>query len=143
MKSCPAQRMVIFLSTETKQLPTIMVATARAIPSPQTQSRLRVLALSGVMGRAVILHHYRPIASLDVNADLPTIQAMSRLGILLLLLGCSLARAQPPATQPDDRVRVYLVTIGQGAEVWEKFGHNMIWIHDPQARPGAVDAAYN
>jgi hypothetical protein len=63
---------------------------------------------------------------------------------LVLLFACALAEAQ--ATQPStqrDELRVYLVTIGPGKEVWEKFGHNMIWIHDPNARPGDVDAAYN
>ena len=32
------------------------------------------------------------------------------------------------------------MTMGPGAEVWERFGHNAIWIHDPTAEP---DTAYN
>jgi hypothetical protein len=34
--------------------------------------------------------------------------------------------------QPDDgsNLTVYLLTFGPGDEVWEKFGHNAIWIHD-------------
>jgi hypothetical protein len=38
---------------------------------------------------------------------------------------------------------VFIVTIGAGGAVWEKFGHNMLWIHDPKLRPdpGAQDAA--
>ncbi len=51
-------------------------------------------------------------------------------------------RLSPPTTQPDS-VRVWLVTIGPGEQVWERFGHNMIWIHDPKQRAGGPDAAYN
>jgi hypothetical protein len=32
------------------------------------------------------------------------------------------------------------MTMGPGAAVWERFGHNAIWIHDPSVRP---DTAYN
>lgn len=35
---------------------------------------------------------------------------------------------------------VYLLTMGQGDLVWEKFGHNAIWIHDPAA---GTDRVYN
>jgi hypothetical protein len=35
---------------------------------------------------------------------------------------------------------VYLMTMGPGPEVWERFGHNAIWIHDPI---GGTDLAYN
>ncbi|HYO09205.1 MAG TPA: DUF4105 domain-containing protein [Tepidisphaeraceae bacterium] len=48
-----------------------------------------------------------------------------------------------PAAPDSAAARVYVVTIGPGEEVWEKFGHNMIWVHDPQARAGGTDAAYN
>ena len=36
--------------------------------------------------------------------------------------------------------RVYLITVGQGAEVWEKFGHNALWFVDAAT---GVDEAYN
>jgi Domain of unknown function (DUF4105) len=51
-------------------------------------------------------------------------------------------RAQPLAApaQADTTVRIYLLTMGPGDEVWEKFGHNAIWVHDP-AR--GADPAYN
>jgi len=51
-------------------------------------------------------------------------------------------RAQPLAapSQADTTVRIYLLTMGPGDEVWEKFGHNAIWVHDP-AR--GADPAYN
>lgn len=35
---------------------------------------------------------------------------------------------------------VHLLTMGQGDLVWEKFGHNAIWIHDPAER---TDRVYN
>lgn len=41
---------------------------------------------------------------------------------------------------PGSELTVYLVTMGQGDAIWEKFGHSAIWIHD-----GATgrDVAYN
>jgi len=55
------------------------------------------------------------------------------------------AREAPPdsAGQPafsPASLRVYLMTIGQGDEIWEKFGHNAIWIRDEQR---GLDVAYN
>jgi hypothetical protein len=51
-------------------------------------------------------------------------------------------RAQQPtaAAEPGSELTVYLVTIGQGSLVWERFGHNAIWIHDAARR---TDVAYN
>ncbi|HEX8690879.1 MAG TPA: DUF4105 domain-containing protein [Longimicrobium sp.] len=50
------------------------------------------------------------------------------------------ARAQGPAAPADDGLRIVLLTMGPGDAVWEKFGHNAIWVHDP-AR--GTDLAYN
>lgn len=38
----------------------------------------------------------------------------------------------PGAITPEvnDPLRVFLVTMGPGEEVWNRFGHNAIWIHD-------------
>ena len=42
----------------------------------------------------------------------------------------------PPAAQPDplhqsgSNVTISLLTMGNGEQVWELFGHNAIWIHD-------------
>jgi len=44
-----------------------------------------------------------------------------------------------PASPPES-LTVYLMTMGPGKRVWERFGHNAIWIHDP-AR--GSDQAYN
>lgn len=50
--------------------------------------------------------------------------------VVLLLLASSLCAAPS----------VRLITIGPGEEVWEKFGHNMLWVHDPQNQ---IDLCYN
>lgn len=38
--------------------------------------------------------------------------------------------ATPRAEEPGSQLTVFLLTMGPGDEVWEKFGHNAIWIHD-------------
>jgi hypothetical protein len=52
--------------------------------------------------------------------------------------------APPPLSSavgvPEDSVHIFLLTMGQGDELWELFGHNAIWVHDP-AEP--VDMVYN
>ena len=42
--------------------------------------------------------------------------------------------------QRDTVKRAHLITIDQGDLVWEKFGHNALWIHDPAAE---TDVVYN
>jgi hypothetical protein len=39
-----------------------------------------------------------------------------------------------------DSLRVFLLTFDPGEAVWERFGHNALWIHDPAAR---TDVAYH
>ena len=39
-----------------------------------------------------------------------------------------------------DSLRVFLLTFEPGAAVWERFGHNALWIHDPAA---GTDFAYH
>jgi hypothetical protein len=46
--------------------------------------------------------------------------------------------ALPP--EPGSELTVYLMTMGPGKHVWERFGHNAIWIHDPVR---GTDQAYN
>lgn len=49
------------------------------------------------------------------------------------LLACAALLAVLPSAapaQPGTELTVYLTTIGPGARVWERFGHNAIWIHD-------------
>jgi hypothetical protein len=71
------------------------------------------------------------------------------IGALLVTLsfgGLALAQLPSPSTPPssatDDgsNLTVYLLTIGPGKAIWERFGHNAIWIHDA-AR--SSDIAYN
>lgn len=45
-----------------------------------------------------------------------------------------------PAGEPGSELTVYLLTFGQGDEVWELFGHNAIWIKD---RSKGTDITYN
>ena len=46
----------------------------------------------------------------------------------------------PPRVSPGSRLTVYLMTMGPGALVWERFGHNAIYIDDPDR---GTDLAYN
>jgi hypothetical protein len=66
------------------------------------------------------------------------------LAVLALPAGAAAVPAPPPAAgggpEPGSELTVYLVTMGPGAEVWERFGHNAIWIRDA-AR--GTDVAYN
>ncbi|HLL45775.1 MAG TPA: hypothetical protein VK399_03665, partial [Longimicrobiaceae bacterium] len=57
------------------------------------------------------------------------------------------AQGPPPAPaapsaggEPGAELGVFLVTMGQGDLVWERFGHDAIWIHDPVA---GTDRVYN
>jgi Domain of unknown function (DUF4105) len=64
----------------------------------------------------------------------------------------TLAFAQPasrPARTPSDPAtlaftsdspRIYLMTMGQGDQVYELFGHDALWVHDPTQ---AMDTVYN
>jgi hypothetical protein len=65
---------------------------------------------------------------------------------LLLLLGLALHAAPralaaaaadsgqqpaPHSAEPGSELTISLVTMGPGRRVWERFGHNAIWVHDP------------
>jgi hypothetical protein len=69
-------------------------------------------------------------------------RAALRVGALIAcLLPASLgAQSTAAASEPGDRLTVYLMTMGPGDAVWEKFGHNAIWIRDSTT---GLDAAYN
>lgn len=56
---------------------------------------------------------------------------------LALLLGAAPARASTP---DSTGITVYLLTMGPGREIWERFGHNAIWIQD---RTDGSSIAYN
>jgi hypothetical protein len=50
------------------------------------------------------------------------------------------AAAGSDSQVPGSELTVYLMTMGPGDAVWEKFGHNAIWIHDKVKN---TDVAYN
>jgi hypothetical protein len=57
-----------------------------------------------------------------------------------LALGLALAASPASSQAPPSAVSVYLMTMGPGDAIWENFGHNAIWIHDPV---NGTDIAYN
>ncbi len=61
------------------------------------------------------------------------------LGLLLGGVPSPFVSAQT-GTPPGSHLTVYLMTMGPGEQVWERFGHNAIWIHDAVA---GTDIAYN
>ena len=62
--------------------------------------------------------------------------------LLLLAAGPLRAQGAVPGAEPEPgtELAVYLVTMGPGELVWERFGHNALWVHDPDAH---TDIAYN
>jgi hypothetical protein len=59
-----------------------------------------------------------------------------------VMAACVFAQQQPPdrpSARPSE-LTVYLMTMGPGKRVWERFGHNAIWIHDPVR---GTDQTYN
>mgnify|MGYP001336728481 FL=1 len=77
-------------------------------------------------------------------------EATRRLAAFGVALAALLAAAMParsqttdapgPEREPGAELSVYLVTMGPGDQVWELFGHNAIWIHDPVR---GTDKVYN
>lgn len=53
--------------------------------------------------------------------------------------GAGPSAAQAPASDGED-LTVYLLTMGPGDQVWERFGHNALWIRDHAT---GEDAVYN
>lgn len=56
------------------------------------------------------------------------------LAVLVLALFGLFSGERVVAAPPDSGVRIYLITIGPGDEVWEQFGHNAIEIVDPSRK---------
>jgi hypothetical protein len=55
-------------------------------------------------------------------------------------MSLSVAAQTPAGSEPGSELTVYLLTMGPGDQVWEKFGHNAIWIHDESNH---TDIAYH
>lgn len=68
----------------------------------------------------------------------PILRSLALAGALAL--AAAPARAQALPALPDTGLSVVLLTMGQGDMVWEKFGHNALWIHDPAA---GTDRVFN
>jgi hypothetical protein len=67
--------------------------------------------------------------------------AIARRAVLVLLLTlCGPVPDLPAQAAPPSELTVYLMTFGPGRQVWERFGHNALWIHDPVH---GTDEAYN
>lgn len=60
------------------------------------------------------------------------------LSAAIVVAGAQSAQAQ--AHEPGANLQVYLMTMGPGADIYERFGHNAIWIRDTVAR---TDFVYN
>lgn len=50
------------------------------------------------------------------------------------------SRAPIASAAQRDSLRIYLMTMGQGNEVYELFGHDALWVHDPTE---PIDTVYN
>lgn len=66
---------------------------------------------------------------------------LSPIGAQVLPINPPLAASPSVASnEPGSNLTVYLLTFGWGDEVWERFGHNAIWIKD---RARGTDTTYN
>lgn len=52
------------------------------------------------------------------------------IGAVLALMAAALVGGGPAAAQPGSELTVYLLTFDPGGRVWERYGHNAIWIRD-------------
>ena len=64
-------------------------------------------------------------------------------GALLALLGStssSLAqqRVARDSIEPGSELKISLITVGPGPEIWERFGHNAIWVQDTVRGAGTM-----
>ena len=62
-----------------------------------------------------------------------------RLGVVLLAPPLSLAAQSGPG-EPGTELEIYVMTMGVGDEIWERFGHNAIGVRD---RSQGTDVVYN
>ena len=62
--------------------------------------------------------------------------------VATFILGfAQVSEAQPRQTEElGSELTIYLMTMGAGDEIWEKFGHNAIWVHNALTH---TDVAYN
>ena len=65
--------------------------------------------------------------------------------LIPLIAFASPARAQATAAAPEagSELTIYVLTMSPGDQVFEKFGHNAIWVKDAYAPPGYRDILYH
>src|SRR5215218_4210247 len=75
------------------------------------------------------------------------VYSLKRSLLVICALLCAFAGPATAAAQANTQfapsaseVTVYLLTMGQGDPVWEKFGHDALWVHDPIR---GTDQVYN
>lgn len=64
---------------------------------------------------------------------LPALLALLQLATAALGSPQAPSARAPGDSMPGARLRVFLLTFDPGPAVWERFGHNAIWVHDPDA----------
>jgi hypothetical protein len=103
-------------------------------PSPPLErasfQRVRRGALATLLALPLALALARPTAAQPVLAP----------GTPARELGAPRASIGAARPEPGSELTVYLVTVGQGDEIWERFGHSAIWIHDATR---GIAVAYN
>jgi hypothetical protein len=97
-------------------------AQGRVVPEPTTPTRRRVVPAPRQQPRTVRPRSVAPPAA----AQAPVVR--------------DVAAPPRPARVSAGRYTVTLITFGIGDAVWERFGHNALWIHDSRTRS---DVAYN
>ena len=62
---------------------------------------------------------------------------------MLISFAALLAPSRARAAEPGEELKIYVVTIQPGDAVFEKFGHNAIWVQDAYAPPAYADTLYH
>lgn len=62
-------------------------------------------------------------------------------GLLAAAIAAPLAAQEPDSGAEGAGLTVYLVTVGSGAQVWERFGHNLLWVRGMATTP--VDSVWD
>lgn len=79
-------------------------------------------------------------SGLTCAAHTQTIALLMRARIVIAILTCVItapALAREPTTRGGE-LRVFLMTLGPGSIIYERFGHNLIVIHDPNPTPERI-----
>jgi hypothetical protein len=81
---------------------------------------------------------------MKVRTIIASLSFATTFGVSLLAQPTQPTTPQPiasvPSTEPGSNLTIYLLTFGWGDVVWERFGHNAIWIKD---RAHNTDITYN